>query len=802
MNFKTTYVLFGLLVVMFIVLGIALFLGPTPPAGAGYLFPSMHNAATKIDVDKITRVTIQRKNPVGEDIVLERSEGSSRWRITEPRSLPADEANAANLVLNLHSAKYDTEAKPVSWRTAGLNTPSRIINLEAGDRLFTLTIGEVTEGEERAVAFVESSERKGEVLVVRKGDIRSVFENLAYFRAKELIPHANDAERLKLSLGNKSLELSRPLNQWRYVQPPYGEADLGDLLSALSGVRVAYNDDQNNDFVANEVKDLAKYHLDASKAEVLSIEASIKGQKYQALIGVSKKEGEKYFATSLREDDAKSYDIVKVSAASVERFQKLLEDPGSLRDKNLVRLEGSPDAIDVKNAYGLLEFRRLDANRDWELYRGATPAKVDLAEVRKLVDGLLRKNQILSFPDPAKRAELGLDGPNVIEVTVWADSLTAPDTKSDSKEEKKEQKDKDEKKSDSKDEKKETPPASKPIFRKEAKPVAILRFGARQGEGVAVERIWGDSKTLVLAPRELLALVDQRPLDYFDKAVPAFNSGSAEEGVTRVEIQRDGTRYDLKRDKDGKWQIEAPEALKGRTANEEVIRSLLSDLNRIRAKEIVAEQADPKQLASEYNLEKPPVSIVITLSKEGKESTHRLDFGKARGEKGVYAKVSSSPAVYVVDPAVYAASARDLRDPTVLSFNPDEVQSVSFKGWQKLLGSATTLLFERKEGQWLAKDKTEFSVDSNKVNELIRGMARLQAENFVDKGQGLSFSEGALEIQLTLKDNKTLTLLIGAEEAGLVYAQSSQLKGETVRIRTGLFSGPRGAPAYFSKMGS
>jgi len=790
MNFKTTYVLFGLLVVMFIVLGIALLLGPTPPAGAGYLFPSMHNAATKIDVDKITRVTIQRKNPVGEDIVLERSEGSSRWRITEPRQLPADEANAANLVLNLHSAKYDTEAKPVSWRTAGLNTPSRIINLEAGDRLFTLTIGEVTEGEERAVAFVESSERKGEVLVVRKGDIRSVFENLSYFRAKELLPNANDAERLKLSLDNKTLELTRPLNQWRYVQPPYGEADLGDLLTALGGIRVAYSDDQNNDFVANEVKDLAKYHLDASKAEVLSIEVSIKGQKYQALIGVSKKEGEKYFATSIGDSNAQSYDIVKVSAASVERFQKLLEDPGSLRDKNLVRLEGSPDAIDVKNAFGLLEFRRLDANRDWELYRGETAAKVDLAEVRKLVDGLMRKNQVLSFPDPAKRAELGLDGPNVIEVTVWADSLTTPKTNND------------EAKKDNKDDKKETPPASKPIFRKDVKPVAILRFGARQGEGVAVERIWGDSKTLVLAPRELLALVDQRPLDYFDKAVPAFNSGSAEEGVTRVEIQRDGRRYDLKRDKDGKWKIEAPEELKGRTANEDVIRRLLSDLNRIRAKEIVAEQADPKQLASEYHLDKPPVSIVVTLSKEGKESTHRLDFGKARGEKGVYAKVSGSPAVYVVDPSVFAASAQDLRDPTVLSFNPDEVQVVSFKGWQKLLGSATTLVFERKEGQWRAKEKAEFSVDSNKVDELIRGLARLQAENFVDKGQGLSFSEGALEIQLTLKDNNTLTLLIGAEEAGLVYAQSSQLKGETVRIRTGLFSGPRGAPAYFSKMGS
>jgi hypothetical protein len=781
MNFKTTYVLFGLLIVMFAVLGIALFLGPTPPAGAGYLFPSIHNAATKIEVEKFNRVTIQRKNPAEDDIVLERDPETSTWRITEPRNLAADAAHVNNLVLNLHSAKYDTEAKPVSWRTAGLYTPSRIVNLESGDRIFTLTIGEVTEGEERAVAYVESSDRKGEVLVVRKGEIRTAFEGLNFFRAKEILPGASEAERLKISQGSKTLELSRLLGKWRYLRPDYGEAELGDLLSALSAVRVAYTDEQTNDFVAADVKDLAKYHLDASKAEVLTIETTQGGRSVQALIGVSNKEGEKYFATTLHDPKSKSFDIVKVSAANVERFQRLLDDPGSLRDKNLVRLEGSPDAIDVKNSFGLLEFRRPDATRDWELYRGNTPVKVDLAEVRKLVDGLNRKDQILSFPDPAKRKELGLEGPNVIEVTMWADSLVAPEAKKEDKEEKK-----------------EAPKASKPSFRKDARPVAVLRFGSRQGEGVAVERIWGDSKVLVLAPRELLGIVDQRPLDFFDKTVPPFNPGSAEEGVTRIEINRDGMRYDLKLEK-GNWKIAAPENLKGRTANDEVIRALLGDLNRIKAKEIVAEQADAKVLGSEYNLEKPPVSVVVTLTKDGKDTPYRFDFGKARGEKGVYAKVSGSPAIYVVDPAVYAASARDLRDTTVLSFDPSEVVSVSFKGWQKLLGSATTLSVERKEGTWVVKDKADFKLDAAKVDDLLRGLSRLQAEKFVATGQGLAFAEGAFEVQLTLKENRTLTLLVGADEGGAVYAQSSELKGETVLIRTPLLSGPRGAPAHFSK---
>ena len=49
MNFKTTYFLFGLLAVMFLVLGAVLYFGPTPPAGAEYVFPSMHAVDRKVD---------------------------------------------------------------------------------------------------------------------------------------------------------------------------------------------------------------------------------------------------------------------------------------------------------------------------------------------------------------------------------------------------------------------------------------------------------------------------------------------------------------------------------------------------------------------------------------------------------------------------------------------------------------------------------------------------------------------------------------------------------------------------------
>jgi hypothetical protein len=75
----------------------------------------------------------------------------------------------------------------------------------------------------------------------------------------------------------------------------------------------------------------------------------------------------------------------------------------------------------VTNTFGLLEFRHADPVGDWKLYRGSSPGKVDPLEVRKLIDGLNRKDQVTGFPDPSKRKELGIDRPDAVVVKVWAD---------------------------------------------------------------------------------------------------------------------------------------------------------------------------------------------------------------------------------------------------------------------------------------------------------------------------------------------------------------------------------------------
>ena len=78
------------------------------------------------------------------------------------------------------------------------------------------------------------------------------------------------------------------------------------------------------------------------------------------------------------------------SAASVEKFTKLLDDPGSLRNKNLVKLVGSPDAIDVNNSYGLLEFRHAEQKHRRSGGRTRGPSALDDEDREHFADVLER----------------------------------------------------------------------------------------------------------------------------------------------------------------------------------------------------------------------------------------------------------------------------------------------------------------------------------------------------------------------------------------------------------------------------
>src|SRR5262249_13788293 len=158
------------------------------------------------------------------------------------------------------------------------DSPQRVITLQdtKADREVKLFVGEASPGTESSVVYVSSSDDPKKVYAVRKNALSAALEPLTYFRSRDLLGDSTtDVRSIKLTEGKKpAVRLEKVKDRWRAVEPPYGYTDVvsNDLLGALTRLRVPYKDEKDNGFVAEGVTDLAKYHLDPSKGEVLRIE--------------------------------------------------------------------------------------------------------------------------------------------------------------------------------------------------------------------------------------------------------------------------------------------------------------------------------------------------------------------------------------------------------------------------------------------------------------------------------------------------------------------------------------------------
>ena len=818
MNFKTTYILFGALVLLVGVMLVSVWYHREDRKRTNeMLFPkaASEDKDKQIRADDVNRVVIQRKSPADSEVVFERGKDRA-WRITAPLELRADSSRVTNMIESLLTARIDTDTRVESVKSAGLDSPQRIVTLYAKekDRELTLKIGEVTLGKQQGVAFVQSSDWGAKPLAVQKTDLEATLENLGYFRSKDLLGEgpSSDVRDIKISQDKKgTLELRKEQNHWRFVKPAYGDAEIdATFLTNVDNVKVDYRNDKENDFVRDGVTDLARIDKDLPKSEQLHITVERVGEDKKpttaslvVLVGkllppdtraepeakLDKKDEGKYYAYIDR--GKKGKDVVKVSASSIKPFIELLEHPEEKRNKNLVALEPfkAPDAIDVKNPYGLLEFRKPEG-KSWQLYRDGKAHPTGEAEVRALIDQIT-KGKAVSFPDPKRRKELGLERPDVEVVKIWSDSLEKDDSKA-----RKDSKDKDKKKG--KAEARSKARGEMPSFKKDSKPVTELRFGNREGDNVAVERLWGKDSTLVMVPAAILEQVRQRPLAYYDKTVPGFGPGFGppDTDVTKLILSHDGEATELSREKPGApWKFVRPPKAKGRNANPNVVNEVLGDLNKLVVREVVSEKASTTDLKN-YGLASPAYRAIVTLTKDKTNTTHTYLFGKESSGKGYYARVSGKDTIYLVDGRVIDAMKKELRDTTVFEFDPKDVTALKLTGWRNVRKAGITLTMEQaKEGEWKGKDCTP---DSAKVNDLLGGLAHLRAERFVPVGGGPK-DEKALRIEITLKDKKVLELNVGGAEGNAYHATSNQFKGEAFLVPKEPFEKVREAPRNLEK---
>jgi hypothetical protein len=839
MNFKTTYLLFGILAVVLVIFGWVLWVGPVNENLTAFVLPSMHSESGPLDPKDITRVEIERTRPSPEKLVFVRDAAGERWRIVEPRDYRADSNAIDSLVRQIYNARLDEKSDVANTPgNYGLETPAEVITLSKTSeptREVKLNVGDDSPGKDKAVIYVTSSDRK-EVMAVKKTELDSVKKSLADFRSRDLLsPAAGDIQAFTLSESNKDKVIKGPIElkkgseeSWSYVQPPYGDAqatgndpaandkppsNVQSVTTDISNLKV----ESDKDFVESDAKDLGKYHLDPAKDDIVRIEIERveeiaknaegnkekKTAKVALLVGVGKKVDDKSDQYYAYLDDPKHKDIVKVSAKSVARFLQLLEHKDSLRDRNLVALGNfrKPDALDIKNSYGLLEFRHTsDTQKPWKLWRGDKSYAVDEPAVQALITALTAPNQVESFPDPSAKAQLGLDKPD-ITVSIWADSLPAEEKKKD----------------DKKDEKK----ATKPEPKDKNKPAFTLSFGFRKENAVAVERKRGDEKTsiLIMVPAKVLDQVREGPLAYLDKELPPFNATRFEAvtNVTKLALTRDGITYEIgHEDKAGAaWKIDKPSDFAGRNADRTTIEDILRDLNNLRAVKIVEDKVPADAKLIEWGLKDPRLKAVVTLTKDGKAKTFEYSFGKEADDKsGVYLRSSLQDTIAIVSNTVVATLQRELLDPTVFQFDVAKVKAVKLTGWidlQKKQGIDQPFVLDVKRDKngtdWVVEKPAGFKLDAEKWRQFLTELSHLKAVKFVahkskptDK-QKLAVADGALQIDITVEGEKeALQLTVGdLDGADAYFAISNKQPGDILDVRKDLFDGPKSGAGHFGK---
>ncbi len=805
MNFKTTYVLFGALAALIGVLAIVLWRGQAPTSTGLYVLSSMHDKANPMGADDVDRVEIEVRRPESPRIVFERNPGAENakdkeWRITSPRSLRGDPGNIRGLVAQLYDLELEKDRKPENFKVAGLESPQRIITLKKGDRAVTLSIGDATAGTTDAVVYVTSSDRPKEAMAVRKSSLAAALEGLNYFRSRDLLGDSPaDVKVVKLvetkGANKREVELKKESDGWWVVKPRRVDAARFDeKLRHLSGLKVAYTDEKNNDFVQDDVTDLAKFKdgvLDPAKGPVLRIEVTrtADGQTTTRTlaIGVGKKLDDKAKAAGKDEKKdekkegkyyaylagGKSRDVVRVPASEVEPFLEVLKGPDSLRAKDLVKLAREPDAIVIEHHLDKkkLELLRTDVSQPWQMYQGATGEPAYEPEMQKLISLLMRKDQVQQFVDVPPK-----DATPEITVRVYEGSQTKAEKK-----------------------------GGKSIFKEGAKPAAVLRFPRRDRSvaSVLVEREWGGNKAWARVPKELFEQLDKGPLAYHDRTMPKFAADDNLDNATELVLKRGEKTYKLVRAKsDAPWKIEQPADLKGREASGDTVSAILNSLNGLRATDVVALKASESDLKG-YNLFDPPYQAKVTVTKNGKGTTTTYSFsGKVGDKRAVNARVSGHDAIYVVDDAVLTQLGKELRNTRVFAFDPRDVEQIKLTGYYNpLRGGAQTQTLTRKGDGWAFKE-FKVAVKNDEVSSLLRALSSLEARAFVEGGKGekMTAAENALTIELSLKDKKSLKLTLGGEtEKGMgldkepvYFATSPQMGSDAFLVSRGPFATVRG----------
>src|SRR5271166_2364454 len=187
--------------------------------------------------------------------------------------------------------------------------------------------------------------------------------------------------------------------------------------------------------------------------------------------------------------------------------------------------------------------------------------------------------------------------------------------------------------------------------------------------------------------------------DLRDRELMTFNV----DDISKVKIEHEGTpEIDLVKS-GGQWTIDKPSKY---PADSTQLRTVLSGLANAKVDSFIDDQPTD---VSRYGLLKPRLTVTVATANDSQS----LLFGQKQSEQGkdgIYVRRGERAPVYTVHAYVMSDADKsifDLRDKTVLAFDPSKVGRISF-----LVGGKSFAVVKAGNGRWQVSNGTKGEADS------------------------------------------------------------------------------------------
>ena len=244
--------------------------------------------------------------------------------------------------------------------------------------------------------------------------------------------------------------------------------------------------------------------------------------------------------------------------------------------------------------------------------------------------------------------------------------------------------------------------------------------------------------------------------------------GVARDTVQQVEIAFADVAYQnlkLVKDTTGNWRLTSPFQA---DADSEKVSQMLDDILNKRVKQTL----EVTELA-QYGLDTPSITLSLWTADETSPAV-TFFIGKKAINFSVYVKEKSEAHIFLIESSALddlTKSVTDLRDRSVINFNPETVSGIQFEhGNTDSTSRSSTIHCEKRDSTWHVGHPIEAKADTQEIESLLSELRSLKVSSFEANGadanlpvqlEKYGLDDPRIQMKLTDEDN-TYALDIGS----------------------------------------